>query len=86
MPNPVLAAVVAHLRLESETGGYEAAEEEIDRIKAAYDAVGAIIGSPTRNVGIVENATVAVAQALSAYDFRPDDVIVTSRAIILPIN
>ena len=79
-PAVVRDAVMAHLARESEIGGYEAADEAAERIQGAYDAVATLIGARPRNVAVVENATVAVAQALLAFDFHPGDVIVTSRA------
>lgn len=68
-----------HLAREAEIGGYEAAEEAADAVGATYDAIGRVIGAPARNVAIVENATVAISQALSAFDFRRGDVLVTTR-------
>ena len=79
-PAVVRDAVVEHLARESEIGGYEAADEAAERIQATYDAVAAFIGARSRNIAVVENATVAVSQALQAFDFHPGDVIVTSRA------
>lgn len=79
-PRPVLEAVTAHLRRESEIGGYEAADEAADGIAQCYAAVARLVGCAPNNIAIVENATVAVAQGLSAFDFRPGDAIVTSRA------
>jgi len=79
-PKPVLNAVVSHLARESEIGAYEAADEAAERLQGTYDAVAALIGARARNIAVVENSTVAFAQALQAFDFRPGDVIVTSRA------
>ncbi|MFN0177244.1 MAG: aminotransferase class V-fold PLP-dependent enzyme [Gemmatimonadales bacterium] len=80
MPAPVLAAVTDHLRVEADIGGYEAADQAAAEIEQTYQQIGALIGAQRRNVAIVENATVAVAQALSAFDWRPGDVVVTSNA------
>ena len=80
MPAPVVTAVVDHLIAESQLGGYEAADLAAPRIGAAYDDVAALIGTRRHNVAIVENATVAVAQALSAFDLSPGDIVVTSTA------
>lgn len=79
MPRCVLAAVERHLELEAEIGGYEAAAERQAEVAAAYAAVGALIGAPAANVAFVENATAAVAQALSAIPFAPGDVLLTTR-------
>ncbi|HET9707944.1 MAG TPA: aminotransferase class V-fold PLP-dependent enzyme, partial [Gemmatimonadales bacterium] len=79
-PAVVRDAIVSHLDRESQIGGYEAADEAAERIQGTYDAVAALIGARARNIAIVENSTVAFAQALQAFDFRSGDVIVTSRA------
>jgi selenocysteine lyase/cysteine desulfurase len=79
-PTPVVDVMTAYLRRESEIGGYEAADEAADRRQESYAAIAALVGAAPRNIAVVESATVGVAQALSAFDFRPGDVIVTSRA------
>ena len=80
MPAPVFSAMEEHLRREAALGGYEAADAVAAEVDRAYTDVGALIGAPSRSIAMVENATVAVAQALSAFDFESGDVIVTSRA------
>lgn len=77
-PRPVIEAMEAHLRREAEIGGYEAADEADDRVAAVYGDVARLLGARPANVAIVENATVAIAQALAAFDFRPGDRIVTT--------
>jgi selenocysteine lyase/cysteine desulfurase len=79
-PAGVLDAVRRHLAREAEIGGYEAAEEAAERIAEVYDAVAELIGASARNVAVVENATAGVALALSSFDLRPGDRIVTSRS------
>ncbi|MBW9092711.1 aminotransferase class V-fold PLP-dependent enzyme [Microbacterium jejuense] len=81
-PRQVTEAVIDHLRLESERGGYEAAAAAEERIEATYDSVAALIGADRDEIAIVENATRAwdmVFYALAA-SFRPGDRILTSRA------
>jgi len=80
MPQPVLEVVADHLRREAEIGGYEAADEAEPRVRGSYEAVARLVGATPRNIAVVENATVAIAQALSAFDFLPGDVIVTTQA------
>lgn len=80
MPIPVLEAVTGHLRREAEIGGYEAEDEARPAIDAAYAAVARLLGTSAANVAVVENATVAFAQAVSAFDFRAGDAILTTRA------
>ncbi len=79
MPAAVLAAICSHLEREAVLGGYESEDEAAPRLRDAYDAVATLLQAATRNVAIVENATVAFSQALSAFDFRPGDIIVTTR-------
>lgn len=79
MPRPVANAVLGHLARELEIGGYEAAEEAEERVRQSYDWIARLLGCAPRNVAIVENATVAVSQALSVFDFAPGDVLVTTR-------
>lgn len=80
MPLPVLAAIRHHLDREARLGGYEAADEVAGRIARVYDEIAALVHAPgPGNIAVVENATVAFAQALSAYDPQPGDTIVTTR-------
>jgi selenocysteine lyase/cysteine desulfurase len=79
MPVSVHAMMVDHLEREMRVGGYEAEDEVRGRIEGAYEAVAALVGASSRNVAVVENATVAFAQALSALDPGPGDVLVTTR-------
>src|SRR5205085_2443670 len=79
MPRPVLDALTDHLAREAAIGGYEAADEAEPRVRETYALVAQLVGAAPRNVALVENATVAFSQALSAFDFRPGDRIVTTR-------
>lgn len=79
MPEPVVTMIRDHLDREMKLGGYEAADGAAARIEESYEALGRLLAAPARNVAIVENATVAFSQALSAYDFDPGDVILTTR-------
>ncbi len=79
MPQRVLELMQAHLRLEAEVGGYEAADEAAERIESAYTEVAGLLGAEARNIAVAENATAAFALALSAFDFQPGDVILTTR-------
>lgn len=79
VPRPVMDAVLAHLELESHIGGYEAADAARSDIGAAYESVARLVGAAPRNIAMVENATVGFFQALAAFDFTRDDVILTTR-------
>lgn len=79
MPQPVLDAVLGHLRREADFGGYESADAATEAIHQAYENVARLIGAQARNIAVVENATVAYSQALAAFDFSTLDAIVTTR-------
>src|SRR5436309_2939222 len=57
MPRPVLEATIAHLQLEAQIGGYEAAERAHEAIEHVYDAAAALIGCSRDEIAIIENAT-----------------------------
>jgi selenocysteine lyase/cysteine desulfurase len=80
MPTPVVKAIEEHLKREVVMGGYEAEDATQADIQGAYEAVASLVQSSARNIAIVENATVAIAQALSAFDFQSGDVILTTRS------
>lgn len=79
MPEPVLSAVQAHLQLEAEVGGYEAAAEARPAIEAAYRAVADLLHTEPDRVAFTEHATASFVQALSAVPFRRGDVVLTTR-------
>ncbi|PYP48219.1 MAG: aminotransferase [Gemmatimonadetes bacterium] len=80
MPQAVLQALTGHLEREAAIGGYEAEDEAEPRVRETYELLARLLGAAARNLAIVENATVAFSQAVSAFDFRPGDRIVTTRA------
>jgi selenocysteine lyase/cysteine desulfurase len=80
MPTPVGEAIRAHLDLEQQVGAYEAADAESDAIQKSYVAMGRLLGAEARNVALVQNSTVAFAQAISAFDLGPGDIVLTSRS------
>lgn len=79
MPRVVLEAMVTHLNREATVGGYESADDAEAAVAEAYGEVAKVLGAQARNIALVENSTVAFFQALSAFDFMPGDVIVTTR-------
>jgi selenocysteine lyase/cysteine desulfurase len=80
MPSAVSDAIQRHIQLESAIGGYEAYEASVPAIRGVYGDVAHFIGAAPEEIAVVENATVAFAQALSAFDLRSGDAIITSRA------
>ncbi len=67
-PQPVLDAVIDHLKLEAEIGGYEAHAARLDPLEAVYAKVATHIGAQPHEIALVENATVAWCQAFYALD------------------
>lgn len=80
MPTPVVEAVIAHLRLETEIGGYEAADLAGDKVAHVYAALSQLIGCQPEEIAIIENATRAWDMAFYSLPFRPGDRILTSMA------
>jgi selenocysteine lyase/cysteine desulfurase len=80
VPRAVRDAIDAHLDLEERLGGYEAAEAQKAPIQQAYEGVARLLGARARNIALVQNSTIAFAQAISAFDFGPGSVLLTSRA------
>jgi selenocysteine lyase/cysteine desulfurase len=80
VPRAVRDAIDAHLDLEERLGGYEAADAQTAPLQQAYEGVARLLGAQARNIAVVQNSTVAFAQAISAFDFGPGDVLLTSRA------
>jgi cysteine desulfurase/selenocysteine lyase len=79
-PTQVTDAVIAHLRRESEMGGYEAADAAADQVANTYTAIARLIGARTDEIAVVENATRAWDMAFYGLRFRPGDRILTARA------
>src|ERR1700720_3096646 len=80
MPEPVLEATIAHLQLEAQIGGYEAAERSHDAVEHVYDAAAALIGCARDEIAIVENATRAWDMAFYSIPLGPGDRILTAVA------
>lgn len=80
MPRPVLDAVTAHLTLESEIGGYEAAARAADKVERVYNAAARLLNCGRDEIAHVENATVAWDMAFYALPFAKGDRILTSMA------
>lgn len=79
-PRQVVDAVVRHLRLEEESGGYEAAIAETGQVEHTYDALARLIGAGRHEIALTENATRAWDMAFYGLRWQPGDRILTSRA------
>lgn len=75
MPTPVLHAMEAHLALESEIGGYEAADAAESEIAGFYKAAAQLLNCRERNIAFTSSATSSFARALSSVPFQQGDSI-----------
>ena len=80
MPAPVVEAMKRHIDLESEIGGYAAADREADRLESVYGSVARLLNAAPDEIALMENATVAWQMAFYALEFREGDRILTAEA------
>jgi selenocysteine lyase/cysteine desulfurase len=80
MPEPVLKALVDHLQLEAQIGGYEAAARALEAVEHAYEAAAQLLGCAPDEIAFVENATRAWDMAFYSLPLAPGDRILTATA------
>ncbi len=78
MPQPVLDAVIDHLRKEAEIGGYEAEEAAADALANTYGALSRLLNCRRDEIAVVENATVAWDMAFYGLPLGQGDVVLTA--------
>ncbi|MBO68683.1 MAG: aminotransferase [Acidiferrobacteraceae bacterium] len=78
MPQPVLDAVIGHLSLEAEIGGYEAEITAAAELNNTYQAISRLINCQVDELAIVENATVAWDMAFYGLPLVRGDVVLTT--------
>ena len=78
LPAPVVDAVRAHLDLEVELGGYEAAHDAATAVDRVRSSVAALVGAEAAEIAFADSATRAWISAFTAIRFRPGDRILTS--------
>lgn len=77
-PQPVLDAVLDHLNLEAQIGGYEAHDEALPRLEASYDSIAKLLNAHRVEIAQIENATRAWDMAAYAIPFEAGDRVITS--------
>ena len=80
MPQPVLEAVVNHLRLEATIGGYEAKERQLEKVDHIHDAAARLINCAPDEIAFIENATRAWDMAFYSIAFKAGDRILTAKS------
>ena len=79
-PRPVLDAVLEHLRLEAEIGGYEAADRAEAALEGVYGSIARLINGSPDEIALVENATRAWDMAFYSLKLGHGDRILTARS------
>lgn len=80
LPMPVIEAVNAHFKLETEIGGYEAADKAHQSIQKFYDSAAKLIHCTPQEIAYIENATRAWDMVFYSFAFKPGDRILTAKA------
>ena len=80
MPMQVRNALVGHINREMVAGGYEAANEASDRLKAVYTSIATLIHASSDEIALMTSASHAWVQAFYAIPFQAGDKILTARA------
>ncbi len=80
MPQPVLDAVVGHLELEAQVGGYEAAARQADVIDDVYDSVATLLGCGPDEVALTDSATRGWTSVVYSLPLEAGDRLITSRS------
>lgn len=79
MPDVVTKAMLDHIRLESEIGGYEAADLKSDAIREFYDEAALLFNCKPANIAFTASATDSYTRALSSIPFKNGDIILTDK-------
>ncbi len=79
MPDIVTKAQLDHIRLEAETGGYEAADLKSETIRAFYEQAALLFNCEPSNIAFTSSATDSFARALSSIPFKKGDIILADK-------
>ncbi|MCU1679272.1 MAG: aminotransferase class V-fold PLP-dependent enzyme [Amycolatopsis sp.] len=79
-PALVTETVIAHLRAESLSGGYEAAADAGDRLDGVYTSLATLLGAEHDDIAITDSATRSWQAIFYALNFEAGDKILTCRS------
>ena len=79
-PAAVVDAVVEHLRLEEQLGGYEAGDAATEAKGATYAATAELLGCATDEIAMTTGASEAWWRAFQSLPLRPGDRVLSCRA------
>jgi selenocysteine lyase/cysteine desulfurase len=79
MPDVVTKAQHDYIKLESEIGGYEAAEIKSAAINSFYEEAALLFNCKARNIAFTSSATDSYSRALSSIQFNKGDIILTDK-------
>ena len=80
LPQPVLDAVIDHLRLEARIGGYEAAEAAAPSLERTYEAIAELLGATPTDIALTDSATTAWNAVVLAFPVAEGERVVLTRA------
>lgn len=76
----VVGAVIAHLRLEEESGGYEAATATRPRLEAVYASAAALVRARAEEIALLDSASTGLRVILEALRPGPRQRIIATRS------
>jgi selenocysteine lyase/cysteine desulfurase len=79
MPDVVTRAILEHIKLEAQLGGYEASDAREEAISDFYNQTALLINAKPTNIAFTASATDSFTRALSSIPFQSGDTILTDR-------
>lgn len=79
-PTVVVERITAHLRRESEIGGYEAAHEAADELADGRALMGSLVGVQGHQIAFVESSTAGLHRVLSTVSLQRGDRVLVAGA------
>ncbi len=80
MPDVVLETMKAHLDLEAQVGGYEAAALREKEAQNCYESIAKYLNCEAKNIALTTSATDGYSRALSSIPFAAGDIILTTES------